>query len=150
MKLLAAQGTIVGVLGRALELRPQGSNLFAAALLAFLILLVGAPVSMVILMSFRTGFPGEDVPFTLDNYLDIYTDPAFYEILVNTFLLKPTILSPALRPTSSSRAGKSSLRLTRRPGKWEVSKENTARWWALRGEEGERKGRKINREEKTG
>ena len=86
MKLLAAQGTIVGVLGRALELMPQGSSLFAAALLAFLILLVGAPVSMVILMSFRTGFPGEDVPFTLDNYLDIYTDPAFYEILVNTFL----------------------------------------------------------------
>ncbi len=86
MKILTAQGIGVGVLGRTLAFRPQGSSLFAAALLAFLILIVGAPVAMVILMSFRTGFPGEDVPFTLENYEDIYTDPAFYEILGNTFL----------------------------------------------------------------
>ena len=70
MKLLTAQGAVAGVLVRALGLRPQGSSLFAAALLAFLILIVGAPVAMVILMSFRTGFPGEDVPFTMENYLD--------------------------------------------------------------------------------
>ena len=75
MKLLTAQGIRVGFLGRALELRPQGTSLFAAALLAFLILIVGAPVAMVILMSFRTGFPGEDVPFTLENYLEQRKSP---------------------------------------------------------------------------
>ncbi len=96
MKILTAQGIGVGVLGRTLAFRPQGSSLFAAALLAFLILIVGAPVAMVILMSFRTGFPGEDVPFTLENYEDIYTDPAFYEILGNTFLFAMGSVSVAL------------------------------------------------------
>ncbi len=96
MKLLTAQGSGLGVLGRTLAFRPQGSSLFAGALLAFLILIVGAPVAMVVLMSFRTGFPGEDVPFTLENYQDIYTDPGFYEILDNTFLFAMGSVTVAL------------------------------------------------------
>jgi len=96
MKQLTAQGAGIRALGRALDVRAHGSNLFAAGLLAFLVLLVGAPVLMVVLMSFRTGFPGEDVPFTLDNYLDVYTDPGTYEILLNTILFALGSVSVAL------------------------------------------------------
>ncbi|HWO42044.1 MAG TPA: iron ABC transporter permease [Candidatus Eisenbacteria bacterium] len=64
--------------------KPQGMTLFAAGLSAFLLLLIGLPVAMVLLMSLRTGFPGEDVPFTLQNYADVYLTPRTYEVLLNT------------------------------------------------------------------
>lgn len=63
---------------------PQGVSLFAAGLSGFLLILIGLPVLMVILMSLRTGFPGEDVPYTLENFLTVYMTPRTYEILLNT------------------------------------------------------------------
>ena len=63
---------------------PQGVTLFATGLSGFLLLLIGLPVLMVILMSLRTGFPGEDVPFTLENFAAVYLTPRTYEILSNT------------------------------------------------------------------
>jgi iron(III) transport system permease protein len=66
--------------------KPQGMTLFGTGLTAFLLLLVGLPVAMVILMSFRTGFPGEDVPFTLENFAYVYLTPRTYEILLNTLI----------------------------------------------------------------
>jgi iron(III) transport system permease protein len=64
--------------------KPQGMSLFATGLTAFLLLLIGVPVAMVILMSLRTGFPGEDVPFTLENFAEVYLTPRTYEVLLNT------------------------------------------------------------------
>ena len=66
--------------------KPQGVTLFATALSAFLVILIGLPVGMVILMSLRTGFPGEDVPLTLENFAEVYLTPRTYEILLNTAL----------------------------------------------------------------
>ena len=63
---------------------PQGVTLFATGLSGFLVILIGLPVLMVLLMSLRTGFPGEDVPFTLENFAAVYLTPATYEILSNT------------------------------------------------------------------
>src|ERR671910_1198308 len=63
---------------------PQGVTLFATGLSGFLLVLIGLPVAMVILMSLRTGFPGEDVPFTLENFAAVYLTPRTYEILLNT------------------------------------------------------------------
>jgi iron(III) transport system permease protein len=63
---------------------PQGVTLFATGLSAFLLVLIGLPVAMVILMSLRTGFPGEQVPFTLENFATVYLTPRTYEILINT------------------------------------------------------------------
>src|SRR5262245_53185489 len=63
---------------------PQGVSLFATGLSGFLLLLIGVPVAMVILMSLRTGFPGESVPFTLENFSTVYLTPRTYEVLVNT------------------------------------------------------------------
>jgi iron(III) transport system permease protein len=63
---------------------PQGVSLFAAGLSGFLLILIGLPVLMVILMSLRTGFPGEDVPYTLENFITVYMTPRTYEILLNT------------------------------------------------------------------
>ncbi len=66
------------------RLRQGGTGLFAAGLTGLLLLLVGAPVGMVVLMSLRTGFPGEEVPLTLENFVEVYFDPGTYEILLNT------------------------------------------------------------------
>ena len=63
---------------------PQGVAMFASGLSGFLLLLIGLPVLMVILMSLRTGFPGEDVPFTLENFATVYLTPRTYEVLANT------------------------------------------------------------------
>src|SRR5918995_981069 len=63
---------------------PQGVTLFATGLSGFLLVLIGLPVAMVILMSLRTGFPGEQVPFTLENFATVYLTPRTYEILINT------------------------------------------------------------------
>ena len=76
----AASGELEG-LSRFL---PQGVTIFASGLSGFLLLLIGLPVLMVILMSLRTGFPGEDVPFTLDNFATVYLTPRTYEVLANT------------------------------------------------------------------
>jgi iron(III) transport system permease protein len=65
-------------------MRLQGNSLFAAGLLVLLCLLVGAPAVTVVLMSLRTGFPGEGGPLTLVNFIDVYADPGTYEVLVNT------------------------------------------------------------------
>jgi iron(III) transport system permease protein len=64
--------------------KPHGMGLFATGLSGFLGILIGLPVVMVILMSLRTGFPGEEVPFTLENYAEVYFTPRTYEILLNT------------------------------------------------------------------
>jgi iron(III) transport system permease protein len=63
---------------------PQGVTLFATGLSGFLVVVIGLPVAMVVLMSLRTGFPGEDVPFTLENFAAVYFTPQTYEILLNT------------------------------------------------------------------
>lgn len=78
--------TLNGVLDRVSDLRNQGVNLFAAGLMALLVLLVGAPVAMVALMSLRTGFPGEGGPLTLANFVVAYADRGTYDILLNTIL----------------------------------------------------------------
>lgn len=96
MKLATAQSVGAAALGRFVELKAGGSALFAAGLLAFLLVLVGAPVIMVALMSLRTGFPGEGGPLTLVNFVDVYSDPGTYEVLVNTLLFAVGSVSVAL------------------------------------------------------
>ena len=68
------------------RLKPQGMTVFATGLSAFLLILIGLPVAMVVLMSLRTGFPGEDVPFTLENFAEVYLTPRTYEVLGNTLV----------------------------------------------------------------
>jgi iron(III) transport system permease protein len=63
---------------------PQGVSLFASGLSIFLMVLIGVPVAMVVLMSLRTGFPGEMVPLTLENYVEVYANPRTYQVLANT------------------------------------------------------------------
>jgi len=61
-----------------------------------LVILIGLPVAMVILMSLRTGFPGEDVPFTLENFATVYFTPRTYEILLNTLFFAVSSVSITL------------------------------------------------------
>ncbi len=84
MKMESRSEAVIGFsegLGRFL---PQGVTLFAAGLSVFLVIFIGLPVAMVIIMSLRTGFPGEAVPFTLENYATVYLTQRTYEVLLNT------------------------------------------------------------------
>ncbi|MEE9549706.1 MAG: iron ABC transporter permease, partial [Candidatus Binatia bacterium] len=78
------------------RLKPSGSSFFAAGLMALLIVAVGAPVAMVVLMSLRTGLPGEGGPLTLDNFVEVYADPGTYEVLLNTLLFAVGTVTVAL------------------------------------------------------
>ena len=75
---------------------PQGVTLFASGLSGLLFILIGLPVLMVILMSLRTGFPGENVPFTLENFATVYLTPRTYEILLNTVFFAVSSVSITL------------------------------------------------------
>ena len=68
------------------DLKVNGLGLFAGGLTGLLLLLVGVPLLMVVLMSLRTGFPGEGGPLTLANFVAVYSAPATYQILLNTLL----------------------------------------------------------------
>ena len=48
--------------------------------------MVGVPLLMVMLMSLRTGFPGEGGPLTLANFIAVYSSPGTYKVLLNTLL----------------------------------------------------------------
>ena len=74
----------------------QGTSLFAVGLAAFLLILIGVPVAMVVLMSLRTGFPGETVPLTLENFSEVYLNPGTYQILLNTLFFAVATVGVAL------------------------------------------------------
>ncbi len=68
------------------DLKVSGVGLFAGAVAALLLVLIGAPLLMIVLMSLRTGFPGEGGPLTLANFAAVYSNPATYKVLGNTLL----------------------------------------------------------------
>ena len=84
MKVESRSESTVGAWEGLSRFLPQGVTLFATGLSGLLLILIGLPVLMVILMSLRTGFPGENVPFTLENFATVYLTPRTYEVLLNT------------------------------------------------------------------
>ena len=66
--------------------RASGVGVFAGGILTLLVIMVGVPLLMVVLMSLRTGFPGEGGPLTLANFVTVYSAPSTYKILLNTLL----------------------------------------------------------------
>src|SRR6516162_385717 len=74
----------------AIEYAPRGTasgvGIFAGGMLTLLVIMVGVPLLMVVLMSLRTGFPGEGGPLTLTNFITVYSAPSTYKILLNTLL----------------------------------------------------------------
>ncbi|HEY1373310.1 MAG TPA: ABC transporter permease subunit [Candidatus Binatia bacterium] len=70
----------------AAEAKVPGVGLFAGGLTALLAVIVGVPLLMVVLMSLRTGFPGEGGPLTLANFAAVYSNPGTYKVLGNTLL----------------------------------------------------------------
>jgi iron(III) transport system permease protein len=86
MRSVAAQTGAARELTRWLNGRPEGSSIFAGGLLILLALIVGVPVAMVVVMSLRTGFPGEGGALTLANFIRVYSEPSTYDALLNTAL----------------------------------------------------------------
>lgn len=96
MKAEAPRGAALDVWESVTRFKPHGTTLFAAGLLGLLGVLVGAPLVMVILMSLRTGFPGEGGALTLANFVEVYFDPGTYEILLNTLVFAVASVTVAL------------------------------------------------------
>jgi len=92
MKVEADLGVISGIGERRLD----RVNLFAGCLLILLLLVVGVPLVMIVLMSLRTGFPGEGGPLTLANFIAVYTSPGTYKVLLNTILFAAGTVSVTL------------------------------------------------------
>jgi iron(III) transport system permease protein len=79
--------TTLGTFGQIFDTRKlNGIGLFAGGLTALLVLMVGVPLLMVVLMSLRTGFPGEGGSLTLVNFIAVYSSPGTYKVLLNTVL----------------------------------------------------------------
>ena len=76
----------LGTIGYAPRARVNGVGMFAGGLLTLLTIMVGVPLIMIVLMSLRTGFPGEGGPLTLANFVAVYSAPSTYKILLNTLL----------------------------------------------------------------
>ena len=87
---------IPGTLDVFARLRAHGVTLFASGVSGFLAILIGVPVVMVILMSLRTGFPGEQVPLTLENFVEVYANPKTYQVLLNTLFFAMASVSVTL------------------------------------------------------
>ncbi len=86
MKSVSGRVGAAGGVRQILDFGQYGVQTFGAGLLALLLLLIGTPMLMVLLMSLRTGFPGEGGPLTLANFVQAYSDPETYAILLNTLL----------------------------------------------------------------
>ena len=76
--------TDVATTAGGIDFKPHGLGLFAGGLLVLLLVMVGVPLLMVVLMSLRTGFPGEGGPLTLANFIAVYSSPGTYKVLLNT------------------------------------------------------------------
>src|SRR5204863_8008605 len=76
----------VGTIGYTSGAGVNGVGIFAGGLLTLLVIMVGVPLIMVVLMSLRTGFPGEGGPLTLANFIAVYSAPGTYKVLLNTLL----------------------------------------------------------------
>jgi len=76
----------LGAIGYAPRTRTNGVGIFAGGILTLLVIMVGVPLLMVVLMSLRSGFPGEGGPLTLTNFVTVYSAPSTYKILLNTLL----------------------------------------------------------------
>lgn len=96
MKIESRAGATAGSWEGLSRVLPQGVTLFATGLSGVLLILIGLPVLMVILMSLRTGFPGEEVPFTLENFATVYLTPRTYEVLLNTVFFAVSSVAIAL------------------------------------------------------
>ncbi len=70
----------------AVDVRVSGTGFFAGGLAALLLVMIGAPLAMVVLMSLRTGFPGEGGALTLANFAAVYSNPGTYKVLANTLV----------------------------------------------------------------
>ncbi|MGE5852610.1 MAG: hypothetical protein ACM35E_05660, partial [Deltaproteobacteria bacterium] len=76
----------LGAIGYVSRTGTSGVGIFAGGILTLLVIMVGVPLLMVVLMSLRTGFPGEGGPLTLTNFVTVYSAPSTYKILLDTLL----------------------------------------------------------------
>src|SRR5919197_4558668 len=66
--------------------RLDGQHVAAYGVLLVLLVVVGAPLLTVLWMSLRRGLPGQASPLSFANYLSAYGNPAFLQVLLNTFV----------------------------------------------------------------
>jgi iron(III) transport system permease protein len=84
-----------GLQGLADRVRSQSMRLFALSVLAALVYLIVLPLATTFWGSFRSGAPGTDASYTLENYRTAYGQASLYRALWNTliFAFGSTILA---------------------------------------------------------
>jgi len=81
---IAADTRIAGIpIGRRLGAFTSG-GIFSVGVLALLGLLIGIPTLAVLVMSLRTGLPGQARPLTFANFTEVFTDPFTGQVMGNT------------------------------------------------------------------
>ncbi|HEY7060624.1 MAG TPA: iron ABC transporter permease [Chloroflexota bacterium] len=81
---IAADTRAVGLsVGRRLGW-PTSGGLFSGGTLAVLALLIGIPTLAVLVMSLRTGLPGQARPLTFANFSEVFSDPFTAQVMGNT------------------------------------------------------------------
>jgi iron(III) transport system permease protein len=71
-------------------------NVFSVAIVAMLLWLIAAPLSLVINMSFRQGSPANPGEFTLEHYSAVYGDSLTYTTLGNTVVYAAAVTAISL------------------------------------------------------
>jgi len=81
---IVADTRVAGIpIGRRLG-APTSGGLFSVGVLAVLALLIGIPTLAVLIMSLRTGLPGQARPLTFANFAEVFTDPFTGQVMGNT------------------------------------------------------------------
>lgn len=81
---IAADTRVAGIpIGRRLG-APTSGGIFSVGILVVLALLIGIPTLAVLIMSLRTGLPGQARPLTFANFAEVFTDPFTGQVMGNT------------------------------------------------------------------
>src|SRR5688572_21667121 len=65
-------------------LRPSAGGIFSVGMVVVVGILVGVPTLAVLVMSLRTGLPGQARPMTLANFQEVFSDPFTGQVMGNT------------------------------------------------------------------
>ena len=65
-------------------LRPSAGGIFSVGMVVVVGILVGVPTLAVLVMSLRTGLPGQVRPMTLANFQEVFSDPFTGQVMGNT------------------------------------------------------------------
>jgi iron(III) transport system permease protein len=84
---MAAMTALQPTLPKPPPTRPRKRSWFEIVMVVFMAWLVIVPLAMILWGSFRHGAPYEESPLSLDNYVKLFTSPAYRRAMLNTVIV---------------------------------------------------------------